>query len=328
MTKEQILTVDIGGSKVEIQTIDKNGERGPNVFRSLIGLKLDNDSFFRLLTDNIKPLIQVEKNSEILGISIGSPGPLDSVNGIIEDTPNLKGVKNFKIVEKLRDAFNLPVFLLNDADAAGLGEYWLGAGRGCASVVYLTLSTGVGSASLVNGVLQRGLGKAPEWGHTLLAVEAEEYQRLCNCGSFGCAEAYLGTNGLANTYAKVFNVNFANMTYNNRHSISPKLRDGVGAGEPKWLEVQKKYAHHLAILLRNIILVHQPGVIILGGGIACKNKHLLTETKKALDQIMNPAKYKIAVMKNGVNICLAEFENPVNLGAAKYAFDQLQLKGE
>lgn len=325
---EKVLAVDIGASKIRIQTVDRDGSLGPMNSINIVGLNADNKKFIEILSDNIKVTMGSAKSSELLAISIGSPGPLDPFRGIIEDTPNLKDIKNLAIVDELKDIFNLPIFLLNDADAAGLGEWWLGAGRGFSQVVMLTLGTGVGSAVIADGKLQRGLGNAAEWGHASIFVEND--QRLCSCGQWSCAEAYLGTNGLAETYVKIFGLKSNNLTPEDRHMLSPTMREGIKTNDPKWLQVQETYTGHLAALLRNIIMVHQPEVIILGGGIAFGDEVLLENTRKELKELMDLRKNKMAGMNKGINIVLAKFENAGNLGAAKYAFDMIDTarKGE
>jgi len=322
MDQGYIITVDIGASKIRGQVFELCGNSGPIYSIELMEKDLDNDSFLGLVKDciYITDRIASMPQGRLLAISIGSPGPLDPFMGIIEETPNLRGVKDLNIVEGLMNEFGVPIFLLNDADAAGLGEYWRGAGTECSSsMIYITLSSGVGSACLVNGKLQRSLGKAPELGHISLAVENDF--RLCDCGSWGCTEAYLGTKGLALTYAKIFGNKDTNLTLEVQHSISPQMREGIRIDDEQWLEVQDKYACHLAIFLRNIILAYQPETIILGGGIIFDNNSLLQTALYKLN-VMND---KMMVMKNGVSIKLAKFNNAVNLGATKYALEQLGM---
>lgn len=332
MTEELILTIDIGASKVLFQAIGMNGELGPSTSVRLVELELNNDKLIGLLEEGIRPFIESGGDSKIIAISIGCPGPLNPVSSTIETPPNLKGVENLNVGKRLKDIFNLPVYLLNDAAAAGIGECWLGAGKGFSSVIYITLSSGVGCANLVNGMPVWGMGKAPEWGHTLMYIQNHNllfsnndlaYNRLCSCKKYGCVEAYLGTRGLAKTYSDIFEIGLSEMADSDIYDISPKMRIGVQAKEPRYQKLQKKYSFHLASLLSNIILVHQPEIIILGGGIAYNNEPLLGETVQYLDELMAPGTSKVAVMRSGVKLSLAQFKNPVNLGAAKYALNKL-----
>lgn len=329
MNDKTVITVDIGASKVRFFAVNNRREATEYLDTSavnLIGRKMNNQIFLDILIDNIQKAKNAseKEGNTVVAISIGSPGPLDPFKGIIEDTPNLAGVKNLNIIEELKKIFNLPVFFLNDADAAGLGEYWAGSGKRFSIIFYITLSSGVGSASIVNGQLQRGLGNAPESGHTDLFVKSE--QRQCSCGGWNHAEAFLGTNGLAETYAKVFNLKLEDLTSEDKHSVSPRMREGIADNNQKWIEVQEKYAEHLAAFLRNIIYNFQPEIIVIGGGIAFGNKPLLAKIQEKLQQIMDSQKDKMSTMAEGVQVALAETSSSVNFGAAKYTFDQLGIK--
>src|SRR3989344_5811509 len=158
MATEKIITVDIGASKVHFAVVDGNNlieySEAPQV--SLLNIGLDNQRLFEIISDGVKKIISIlAKNKEVSSaISIGSPGSLDSATGVIQNPPNLKGVVNFPVVDELKKLFDMPVFLLNDADAALLGEWWLGAGQGFKDIVYITLSSGVGSGIIKDGKLQ------------------------------------------------------------------------------------------------------------------------------------------------------------------------------
>lgn len=326
MKQGSVITIDLGASKIRFAAVNDRYELTqyldvPPV--DLVGSSLDNKKLIGILADGIRKTSAdlIKENCSPAAISIGSPGPLNPFKGIIEETPNLKGIKNLPIVEELKNTFNLPTFLLNDADAAGLGELWVGAGRNFSDVDYITLSSGVGSAKISDGKLERGLGKASEWGHTSIGVPNKWW--LCGCGQWSCAEAYLGTHGLSKIYAKIFDNKETDLSEKDIYSVSYKMREGIAANYPKWIKVQEEYAQDLAILLRNIILVDQPQIIILGGGIAYGNESLLSEAKKQLTVLMDLKKDKMAVMAQGVKIKLAQLKNAVNFGAAKYALEEM-----
>src|SRR3989344_370384 len=191
-----IITIDIGASKIRFMAVKDNKEvteylDTPTV--DLVGRELKNSNLVKILTDNISRLrhnIQTEGDT-VSAISIGSPGSLDPVRGVILNPPNLKGIRNLAIVDELKDIFKLPVFLLNDADAALLGEHWLRSNRESENIIYLTLSTGVGS-----GILKRGelLNEKVELGHQPITIEGK--RKRCSCGELNHVEAYLGTKGL------------------------------------------------------------------------------------------------------------------------------------
>lgn len=310
-----IITIDIGASKIRFMAVKDNKEvteylDTPTV--DLVGRELKNSNLVKILTDNISRLrhnIQTEGDT-VSAISIGSPGSLDPVRGVILNPPNLKGIRNLAIVDELKDIFKLPVFLLNDADAALLGEHWLRSNRESENIIYLTLSTGVGS-----GILKRGelLNEKVELGHQPITIEGK--RKRCSCGELNHVEAYLGTKGLAEIYTEIFEIK-KSLTSGEQYSTSSKMRKGVADLDPKWLLVQARYAKYLAIFLRNIFLNFRPELVILGGGIIFENASLFSKTRYELERITSKGEVtKIELALSGKN---------VNLGVAKYALEQLE----
>lgn len=313
MDKRNIITIDIGASKIRFMAVNERKKLTeyldtPPV--DLVGWEINNQELVKLLTDNIQCSIDdVQKEgNEVSAISIGSPGSLDPVKGIILTPPNLKGIRHLAIVDELKHVFNLPTFLLNDADASVKGEWWLREHKKFKDIVYITLSTGVGSGILKNNQL---LKEKLELGHQPLAIE--HAQRLCSCGELNHAEAFLGTKGLSQTYSDVFGIK-TDLKPEEQHLISPKMRTGITNSDPKWIAVQETYANHLAIFLKNTVLDLHPELIILGGGIIFGNKSLLEQTKEKLKQL---------IPNEVINVELAQSEYNVNLGAAKYALEEM-----
>lgn len=314
MKQNSVITVDIGASKIRFMAVKDNKEMTEYLDTPVVSLvrgELTNSDLVKILTDNILRLInhiQKEENT-ISAIGIGSPGSLDSVRGVILSPPNLKGIRNFAIVDELKSAFKLPVFLLNDADAALLGEHWLRSNRELNNIIYLTLSTGVGSGILKNGKLPN---EKTELGHQPITMAGK--QKTCSCGEPNHVEAYLGTKGLAEIYTEVFEIKQI-LTSIERYSISTKMRKGVADADPKWLLVQAKYAKYLAIFLRYIFFNFQPELVILGGGIVLGNGPLFAKTKDELERITSKGEI--------TKIELALSGNSVNLGAARHAFMEM-----
>jgi glucokinase len=124
--------------------------------------------------------------SEIAGIGVAVPGPLNNRTGVIYSPPNLPTWDAVPLRELLEQRFGRPVSVENDANAAALGEYFFGAGQGCRDMVYLTVSTGIGGGVIANGQLLEGInGSAGELGHMTIDWRGER----CSCGNIGCLEA-------------------------------------------------------------------------------------------------------------------------------------------
>lgn len=303
-----IITADIGGSKIRFGLVNEKKEivEHPEVSEIRIsGIKLNNENLLELLQKNIALILDYSKKEhlDVIAISIGSPGPIDFKRGLIKNPPNLPYLKDFAIVDKLKNIFPLPIFLLNDADAGLLGERWLREKDNYKDIVYITLSTGVGSGVLKNNELMAG----SELGHQVLNIPNSN--RICSCGEMNHAEAYLGTKGLAETYSEVFGV-----IPDDQNEISPKMRLGVIDKNQEWLMVQNKYSRHLAAFIIDTISKFNPEIIILGGGIAFENNALLQKTIGQSGKI-----------NTKIELALSKFN--VNLGAARYALDALSKRG-
>src|SRR6185503_5107388 len=130
--------------------------------------------------------IEAAAGKNIVGVGIGSPGPLDTKRGIVLLTPNL-GWTNFPLRDRLQDMLELPATLDNDANCAVFGEWWQGAARGTKHVVGLTIGTGIGGGIVLDGSIYRGASDiAGELGHMTIDLNG----RRCKCGNYGCLEAY------------------------------------------------------------------------------------------------------------------------------------------
>ena len=190
-----LLGMDIGGSKTVVALGRANGEL-------LAESRLDDwvsgswKKDVETLVDHARVLLRganvPEDAVHALGLSV--PGPLNPVTGVVLEAPNLPGWKDVPLVEAIWKVFGVQVLLENDANAAALAEWRFGAGQGSRSMIYLTLSTGLGAGLILDGRLYRGAGfQAGELGH----IPIEPSGRPCACGLRGCLEAYVGGAALA-----------------------------------------------------------------------------------------------------------------------------------
>ena len=322
------LGMDLGGSGLRSGLVNTGGTKVLNLPEvSFEPGNLSNSYLAKTLIEKIQEAIRVMSSKKITAIGLGSPGPLDPVTGVIECPPNLN-VRDFPIIQILKKEFpTILSFLINDADAALLGEMWKGAARGFKDVVMLTLGTGVGSAVLAGGKLQRGRGKGAEWGHTTIYANGE--RRLCGCRNFNCLEVFAGTEGLVQTYCNLLNVPRANMSAEDVQLILKEFAKIVNS-EMKYNNFHKMadaYCSHLAKGLRNIICVHHPECIVLGGGIIQNNRYLFDGVKEEL----NKTNDGMASLIKGTNIGLAQLKRPGVIGAAQHAIDRfgawLEIRG-
>jgi glucokinase len=185
-----LLGIDIGGSKVALALGEAAGTLVARRRRPLAPSGSAFEDVAALVEDCRALLAEARVRPETLErVGVSLPGPLDPTGRRVLGPPNLPGWDDVPIADWLERAFGRPVRLENDANAAALAEWQHGAGRGCANLVYLTMSTGVGGGIVVDGQLYRGARRqAGEIGHMPVEWDGEP----CACGMRGCLEAYVG----------------------------------------------------------------------------------------------------------------------------------------
>ena len=185
-----LLGIDIGATKLALALGDGQGRPLVRWRRPTETTGCARDDVSRLLADCRRLLAEAGASIGELGaIGVSVPGPMSSERGLVLRPPNMPGWEEVPLASWLSDEFGCPVGLENDANAAALAEWRVGAGRGLSHLVFLTMSTGVGAGLVLDGRLYRGAGDfAGEVGHIPVVWEGES----CACGRRGCLEAYVG----------------------------------------------------------------------------------------------------------------------------------------
>ena len=185
---------DIGGTSVKIGVFEDSGKI---MAKSRIPTRKDDNC--RYTAAEIKRLLRANhiEPGEVLGIGAGVPGPV--ADGVVMHCVNLHWTDKVDAAARLEEMTGIRTSLINDANAAALGEQWMGAGRGRKSMVFVTIGTGVGGGIIIGGnVLTGAGGAAGEIGH----ITVENGGRACNCGRKGCFEAYASASALVRRAAQ------------------------------------------------------------------------------------------------------------------------------
>jgi glucokinase len=179
--------VDLGGTNLRIAAVD---EAGHLVEKLTLGAQvaLGRNHVVREMCGAIRQVEERHKAlGELLGIGIGVPGIIDMYTGMVRQSPNLPDWIDYPAQAVIEEQLETRVFLENDANAAALGEKWLGAARDFDDMAMLTLGTGVGGGIVLGGRIWHGMtGMAGELGH--MTVEPDGVP--CRCGNSGCLESY------------------------------------------------------------------------------------------------------------------------------------------
>ncbi len=177
-----VLGVDIGGTKIATGVVNEHAE--VSSARSVPTLANEG---YGVSIRQVWRAIEQSITDDVEAIGICAPGPLNPKTGIILNPPNLLGWRDVPLEEMARSKFGVPVRLENDCNAAGLAEARFGAAKGCNSVFYAAIGTGIGSGIILDGKIYHGKnGSAAEGGHVSIDYRSET---VCRCGSRGCIEA-------------------------------------------------------------------------------------------------------------------------------------------
>jgi glucokinase len=283
---EWIVGVDIGGTNLNVGVVPIQGGE-PLALRSHSteahrGAKFVVDRVVRMIMESMEEVMaELGADREaFVGVGIGSPGPLNRRSGTVINTPNL-GWRNFPLRDLIQNAVGLPATLDNDANAATFGEWWLGAGRDASTVVGVTLGTGIGGGIVLNGELHHGASDAAaEIGHMTI----DSTGRKCNCGNYGCLEAYASGPAIAARAIEGLEEDVPSMLPDLAGELqaitAETVYDGVVQGDLYATEVMHDTAKFLGVGLANIINILNPDLLVISGGVTKAGDHLFEPLRK------------------------------------------------
>jgi glucokinase len=262
--------LDIGGSWSRAALGGPDGK----IIRS-IALPVDrrsNDYFLDHLSGLIEKLVDDQMHS-IAGIGIGAAGRLDISKGRILFSPHAQ-LKDVDVSSHVTGKFNKPVVLLNDCVMAALAEKRIGAGVGHKNLVYVGIGTGIGGGIIVDDRVLLGKdGNAHEIGHMIIDMDG---RLTCECGGKGHWEAYTSGSGIpkyARLLARTFGMETPLSSRLARANLGSKdFFDALVAGDPFAKHVLEECARLNAMALANLTNLSDPEIIIIGGGVAMKNR--------------------------------------------------------
>jgi glucokinase len=178
--------VDLGGTNLRAAAVTPEGDVLED-FAIPTEASDGPDRVVERMVEGIREVREGHSGKELIGIGVGVPGLVRLDSGVIAQAPNLPGWENFPLKERLEASLELPVIVENDANAAALGEVWLGAGKDVDSLILLTLGTGIGGGIISRDRIVRGAdGMAGELGHMTVDPHSKN---VCSCGNVGCLEA-------------------------------------------------------------------------------------------------------------------------------------------
>ena len=190
---EYSIGVDLGGTNLRAAAIDAQGKLLDKIAGST-ELQAGRDAVIDDMVKSIEELRARLGEHNLRGVGIGLPGFILIDKGIIVGSNNMPEFENYPVRDEIEKRLGAKVILENDANAAALGEKWMGAGREVDDLVLLTLGTGIGGGIIVNGrVLHGHLGMAGELGHLTVVPNGNP----CGCGNRGCVEKHASATAIS-----------------------------------------------------------------------------------------------------------------------------------
>lgn len=299
MKNPQVIGIDLGGTAIKLGRFLKDG----TCLESLT-IPTPQPALPKPVVESIVTAVK-KLNSEgnCIAIGIGNPGPTDATGRIAKIAINLPGWIDIPLADWLEVKTGLSTTVENDANCAGLGEAWLGAGRNRQNFILLTLGTGVGGAIFLNGQLFTGhYGAAGELGLITLNPDGP----TCRSGNTGSLEQYVSVQAIRRATGK-------------EPSELAKL---AAAGDKEAIAFWQEYGRLLAAGLASSIYVLTPELVILGGGVSASAEFFLPATIAEIDRRVMPTS------RSGLQVLVAELGNQAGIvGAAKLAWQKIRDEG-
>ncbi len=277
MEKKYVVGVDLGGTKIYTALVDLEG----NIVKEKVVETLASEgqeAVSERILDTIANVIAGVDNELIKAIGVGSPGPLDAKKGIIFEPSNLP-FKNYEIVKTIKDRFNLPTYLDNDANVATLAEFMFGAGKGTENMVYITVSTGIGGGAVINGKLYRGnTANALEVGHMTVSKEGPR----CGCGNVGCAESFASGTAIGKRAKEAVASKVATSLKKYNDVTAKEVFIEAAEGDAEAKRILDNALYYLGITVGNVMTHLDPEKVVMGGGVINGGDIVIETVKKVV----------------------------------------------
>ena len=224
--------------------------------------------------------------ADISQAGIGSPGTINTRDGILEFSGNLD-MHNYPMREAIQQRLGLgcTLYMENDANAAAVGEAIAGAAKGAKNAICITLGTGVGGGIIIDGKVFSGTNFAGgELGHMVIKMGGE----YCTCGRHGCWEAYASATALISQTKAAMKKHPESAMWQiagSLDNVNGKTPfDAKDMGDKTGAAVVRQYIRYVACGLTNVINIFQPDIVCVGGGVCRQGENLLGPMRKLIEK--------------------------------------------
>lgn len=295
MEQQSVIGIDLGGTAIKSGQFLRDG----TCLKSLTIATPQPSTPKTVLRAMVEAIEQLKLHRTCHALGVGTPGPADAQGRIAKVAINLSGWQDIPLADWLEIETGLPTTIANDANCAGLGEAWLGAGKNFKNLILLTLGTGVGGAIILDGHLFTGhLGTAGELGLITLNSNGPP----CNSGNYGSLEQYTSVQAIRRMTQK-----------------EPiELGQLAARGNREALEFWKDYGCLLGAGLASLIYILTPEAVVIGGGVSASTPYFFPAALSEIERRVLPSS------REGLQLIPAELGNQAGMvGAAKLAWEKV-----
>jgi len=320
------LGIDLGGTKILTAVADAQGKMLSRD-HSITPAKGGPDAVIKSILDSMsRVLTQAGITADSLAaIGIGAPGLSNPETGILYTSPNLPGWKDVPLRDIIEKEMGKKAFLINDANAAAIGELYFGAGRGARNLIYVTISTGIGGGIIIDGEIYAGAtGMAGELGHMVIDDEGP----VCNCGNRGCWEILASGTALAREARKRIKAGTRTSILDYAGGDTEKvtaevIHKAAQADDNLARELITRTGYYVGVGLANLINIFNPEIIVIGGGLSHIGNMLLEPAyeearKRAFRQAYDVVRFAHPELGRDSGV----------LGAAAFALKEMERSGK
>lgn len=298
-----VLVFDIGGTKILCGVMTAKGELSKIV--SVPTPQTNAEDIYKSLVEIGEKVIVENKDKNIKCIGISTGGTIDHCGNIIYATDTLPGWKNFPLRKNVQKYFNMPTFVLNDGNAAALGEAIYGKHKNCQSILGITVGTGFGAGLIVDGSIHYG---TLDYAINMGAIIAQRNGKVSDKVE-GALEAYVSGRCIYEQYKII--------QPNTKLTTGIEVGDLALNGDEDAIKAVTNVAEWLGIGIATIVACHNPEIVIIGGGVVELGDLFIKTTKRTFKTCAFPA------LKD-TPIEVATFKSNGNLyGAAAFALDNM-----
>jgi glucokinase len=317
-----ILGIDLGGSKILAAVVDPQGTMVSS-YESVTPATKGREAIIQCIVDSARGAVEQAHiaMSQISAVGVGAAGISNPEAGILFTSPNLPGLREVLLADIIQERLGKKTFIINDANAAALGEFYYGAARDARNFIYITISTGIGGGIVIDGEIYTGaIGIAGEVGHMTI----DDNGPICNCGNKGCWETLASGTALSREaklrISKGVKTSILEYAGGDIENVTPRaIHSAAEKGDKLAKELIAQTGYYVGVGLASLMNIFNPELIVMGGGLSNIGDMLLEPAFKTAEK----RAYKEAFQ--AVRFALAELGgNSGVIGAATFALREMK----